>query len=53
MTAGAWAGNNAPFFNGSMDELRFSNSARSPAWLATEFSNQNSPGSFVSLGAPQ
>jgi hypothetical protein len=53
MTAGAWAGNNSPFFNGSMDELRFSNSARSPAWIATEFTNENSPGTFFSLGAQQ
>jgi membrane associated rhomboid family serine protease len=37
-----------------MDELRLSTGvAPSPAWIATEYRNQNAPGSFFTLGAQQ
>ena len=35
-------------FDGLMDEVRISNIARSADWIATEFNNQDAPGSFVS-----
>jgi hypothetical protein len=37
--------------NGAIDELRISNVARSSAWIATEYANQNAPGTFIGLGA--
>ncbi len=38
---------------GSIDELRVSAAARSAAWIQTEYNNQNSPGTFHSVGAEQ
>jgi hypothetical protein len=38
-------------FIGTLDECRVSSSARSGDWIATEFNNQNSPGTFYSIGA--
>ena len=35
-------------FDGMMDEVRISNVARSADWIATEFNNQDSPGTFIS-----
>jgi len=34
---------------GSLDEVRLSNVARSPEWIATQYNNQSSPESFYSL----
>ncbi len=45
-------GNNYPF-NGTIDEVRISNTNRSAAWIATEYNNQSSPGTFATLGATQ
>jgi hypothetical protein len=39
------------YFNGTMDEVRISNTARSADWIAAEYNNQNSPGSFYSVGS--
>jgi hypothetical protein len=36
-----------------VDEFRISNSARSAAWIATEYNNQNAPAAFLSLGSQQ
>ncbi len=36
-------------FNGTIDEIRLSGSARSADWLATEYNNQNSPATFYSV----
>jgi RHS repeat-associated protein len=36
-------------WNGQLDELRISSIARSADWIATEFNNQNSPGTFFSI----
>jgi len=41
------------YFQGKLDEVRISNSVRSAAWIATEYNNQNSPGTFVSVGSQQ
>ena len=40
-------------FNGLLDELRVSNTARSSGWIATECANQSSPNTFVNVGAAQ
>ncbi len=36
--------------NGTIDEVRFSNSARSSGWIATEYTNQSKPSLFYSVG---
>ncbi|HTS73986.1 MAG TPA: DUF2341 domain-containing protein, partial [Gaiellaceae bacterium] len=49
-------GNNSTYyFNGTIDEVRFSNSAtaRSAAWIETEWGNGNSPSTFDSVGSLQ
>ena len=38
-------------FAGQLDEVRVSNTARSAAWLRTEYNNQSSPSTFYSVGA--
>ena len=40
-------------FNGLLDELRVSNTARSSDWIATEYNNQSNPANFLSVGAAQ
>ena len=45
-------GTPASFYQGNIDEFRFSNSARSADWIATEYNNQNSPSTFYSV-APE
>jgi len=37
-------------FNGSIDEVRVSNVARSSDWIDTGFNNYNNPGTFHSIG---
>lgn len=50
---GAWAPTDkfGNFFDGIMDEARISNAVRSASWILTEYNNQNSPGTFHTLGA--
>jgi len=40
-------------FNGLLDELRVSNTARSADWIATQHNNQSNPGNFLVVGAIQ
>jgi hypothetical protein len=40
-------------FKGVLDEVRISNIARSAGWVATEYSNQSSPSTFVVVGSEQ
>lgn len=40
-------------FDGTIDEVRISNTERSADWVATEYSNQKSPGAFSSAGTPE
>jgi hypothetical protein len=40
-------------FDGSFDEVRISNIARSADWIATEYNNQSSPSTFYSVGSQQ
>ncbi|MGB9474068.1 MAG: hypothetical protein WCE87_03250, partial [Candidatus Udaeobacter sp.] len=39
------------YFNGDIDELRISNTNRSANWIAAEYSNQNNPGAFITMGS--
>jgi hypothetical protein len=36
---------------GQLDEVRVGSAVRSDAWIQTEYNNQNSPGTFYSVGA--
>ncbi|MGB9475668.1 MAG: LamG-like jellyroll fold domain-containing protein, partial [Candidatus Udaeobacter sp.] len=38
------------YFNGDVDELRISSTNRSTDWIAAEYSNQNNPATFISMG---
>ncbi len=38
---------------GKLDDIRLSDIARDKFWIATEWNNQNSPGTFYSLGTEQ
>ncbi len=38
------------YFNGTFDEIRVSNTSRSPVWINASFQNQNNPSSFYTLG---
>jgi hypothetical protein len=51
--SGGWPLGGDGFYQGSLDEVRFSNVARSSTWIATEFNNQNSPSTFASVGGAQ
>ena len=33
-----------------LDEVRLSTSLRSAAWITTEYNNQSSPGTFITMG---
>ncbi len=39
--------------DGKIDEARLSNVARSADWIATEYNNQNSPGTFYTVGSEE
>src|SRR5207247_7727663 len=41
---------NSPW-SGDIDEVRISATARSAAWITTEYNNQNSPGTFITMGS--
>jgi hypothetical protein len=41
------------YFNGSIDELEISNTARSSGWIRTQYNNQSSPSTFVTIGPNQ
>ena len=46
--------NNSTLFGaGTLDELRVSNTTRSPGWIATEYNNQNSPSTFYTVSSIQ
>jgi Concanavalin A-like lectin/glucanases superfamily/Domain of unknown function (DUF2341)/Fibronectin type III domain len=38
-------------FNGNIDEVHISNTNRSAAWITAEYNNQNSPGTFITMGS--
>ncbi|MGA2434601.1 MAG: DUF2341 domain-containing protein [Bryobacteraceae bacterium] len=43
LATGGW------YMNGSIDEIRISNSARSADWIAAEYNSQNSPSTFYTI----
>ncbi|MFA6897026.1 MAG: DUF2341 domain-containing protein [Patescibacteria group bacterium] len=44
-------GENNNYFNGTINEIRLSNTARSAAWISTNYNNENSPSTFYSVGS--
>jgi hypothetical protein len=40
-------------FNGLIDEVRISKTARSACWIQTEYNNQSSPSTFYTIGTEQ
>ncbi|MCP4716290.1 MAG: DUF2341 domain-containing protein, partial [Deltaproteobacteria bacterium] len=40
-------------FNGGIDELRISGSARTSCWIETAYNSQSSPGTFCTIGAEE
>jgi hypothetical protein len=40
-------------FDGLIDEVRVSNTARSSCWIGTEYNNQSSPDTFITLGSEE
>jgi hypothetical protein len=43
--------NNGVYSDGSLNEVRVSNTARSAGWIATEYNNQSSPSGFYTMGS--
>lgn len=43
--------NPGEYFNGYIDESRFSILPRTAGWILTEYNNQNNPSSFISVGS--
>jgi hypothetical protein len=41
------------YWNGTLDEVRVSNTARAAGWIETEFNNQSSPSTFLTEGPQQ
>lgn len=48
--AGGAGGSNAGGWDGLIDEVRFSSSARSNDWITTEYNDQLSPSTFMTIG---
>ena len=46
-------GESTRYFDGQLDEIHVSTSARSADWIATEYNNQVSPSTFYSVGSEQ
>jgi hypothetical protein len=46
-------GANTRFFNGIIDEIRISNSVRTPAWITAGYKNQKLPSGFYTLSAEE
>src|SRR5579859_3760294 len=42
---------NTEYFDGALDEVRISNTARSADWIVTEYNNESSPSTFSTIGA--
>jgi len=41
------------YWDGSIDDVRVSNIARSAGWISTEYNNQNSPSTFATTGGQE
>jgi len=44
---------NADDFDGTIDEVRIHDVARSASWIATQYNNQSSPSTFYTIGAEE
>ena len=53
VTMGRFDGTNGLYFGGTLDEARISNTSRTAGWIATEFTNQNSPSTFFSVASSE
>jgi hypothetical protein len=51
ISAGIGAAFGTRFFDGNIDEVRISTTARSAGWIAAEYNNQNAPGTFITMGS--
>jgi hypothetical protein len=49
----AWSAAGERFLDGTVDEARISNVARSSSWIATSYNNQNNPSSFYAVGTEE
>ena len=47
----SWTGGNDGYFNGTIDEVKLSDTVRSAGWIATEYNNQSGPSTFFSMGS--
>lgn len=50
---GALTDGSGQFFNGTIDEVWISDTARSADWIETSYNNQNDPSSFTTVGDEQ
>ena len=48
--AGVEGADDKQFFDGVIDEVKLSNTARSAGWISTGYNNQSDPGAFYSVG---
>lgn len=46
-----WTNNTVRYFNGTMDEVRLSDIARSADWIKTEYNNQSATSTFYTVGS--
>jgi len=53
LTIGANLEQGGRYWDGMIDEVRISNTARSSEWIKAEYNNQNSPGTFMSFGSEE
>jgi hypothetical protein len=44
------AGGIASYFNGTIDHARISAAGRRQSWIRTEYNDQSSPATFITLG---
>jgi hypothetical protein len=49
----AYSDGNSMNFVGTLDEVRIASTARTAAWIATEYANQSSPSTFYAVGSAQ
>lgn len=53
LVIGADTAANEEYFDGNLDEVRVSNVARSADWISTEYANESSPSTFLTVGSGQ
>ena len=48
-----WTEGQAGYFVGNLDEVHIASTNRTANWIATEYNNQKSPSTFITVGNPQ